>query len=77
MTTTALKAVESQTAGELNPRTVREEAGLSPEEMADLLGMGLYGYQSWEAGRRRPGGPARQMLKLIDDDVAKVKAVLA
>lgn len=80
MTTPALKAVTqptSATPAELSPREVRESADMTQEEMAEVLNMSLFGYQSWEAGRRRPGGPARQMLKLIEDDPEHVKRVVA
>lgn len=66
--------VKTQTARE--PRPVREDAGLSVQEMADLMGMGLDGYQSWENGLRRPGGPAVRLLQLIDNDPKGVIAVL-
>ena len=52
---------------ELDPRRVRESAGLEPAEMAKLMGMGEYGYTAWERGIRKPGGPAFQLLKVIAD----------
>lgn len=50
----------------LNPRTVRDKAGLNVSEMADLMGMSEVGYVSWENGTRRPGGPAYKLLFLLD-----------
>lgn len=76
---TALKTVETDPETEpadLNPREVREKAGLSQTEMAELMDMSPFGYQSWENGQRRPGGPARRLLKLIDADAAQVQRVL-
>jgi DNA-binding transcriptional regulator YiaG len=49
----------------ISPADVREKAGLSTAEMADLLGMSASGYSQWEAGTRRPGGPAYRLLHLI------------
>lgn len=51
---------------ELCPREVREKAGLEISEMADAMGMGEYGYGAWERGIRQPGGPAFQLLKVIN-----------
>ncbi len=50
----------------LNPRTIRDKAGLNVSEMADLMGMSEVGYVSWEKGTRRPGGPAYKLLFLLD-----------
>ncbi len=52
----------------LDPRSVREKAGLSEQDMARLLGMSADGYRLWENGQRRPGGPAYKLLGLIDGD---------
>ncbi|MCG6904152.1 MAG: helix-turn-helix domain-containing protein [Rhodobacter sp.] len=74
MTMTDLKNPESPKADKtrpasplkaLSPAQVREKAGLSPVEMAKLLGMSPTGYGQWEAGTRRPGGPAYRLLYLI------------
>lgn len=48
-----------------DPRTVRENANLSAEEMADLIGMNVNGYRLWENGHRQPGGPAFKLLGLM------------
>ena len=61
----------------INPRTVREKAGLSVEEMAGLMAMSEFGYSAWEQGHRRPGGPAHQLLRLLADDPKAVAKVLA
>ena len=56
----------------LEPKSVREAAGLSLPEMADLLGMGESGYAQWEKRTRSPGGPAYRLLFLLSknpDDV--------
>ena len=48
------------------PLEVREKAGLTVEEMAELIGMSESGYELWENGTRRPGGPAFKLLALLD-----------
>lgn len=60
----------------LEPEAVRRAAGLSAEDMAELLGMGDYGYTAWERGARKPGGPAQRLLALIATDPAKMIAAL-
>ncbi len=87
--TTALKQSRTtdidtgETAGstpeseDLDPSRVREKAGLSVEEMANLMAMSEFGYSAWERGHRRPGGPAYQLLRLLDDDPATVAKALA
>lgn len=52
----------------LDPRAVREDAAISEEDMAHLLGMSTSGYRLWENGQRRPGGPAFKLLGLIARD---------
>ena len=52
----------------LDPRAIREEAALSEQDMADLLGMSANGYRLWENGQRQPGGPAFKLLGLIARD---------
>lgn len=59
-----------------DPKPVREKAGLTSEEMAGLMGMSRYGYEAWENGTRRPGGPAFRLLHLIADDPARTIAAL-
>lgn len=51
---------------EILPERVREKLGLSVAEMAELVGMSEFGYRNWEAGSRRPGGPALKLVALLD-----------
>ena len=60
-----------------NPKSVREKAGLDQPAMAALLGMSASGYRAWEAGQRRPGGPAFRLLALIEADPKGTMAKLA
>lgn len=61
---------------ELDPKTVRQKAGLTAEEMASLMAMSGFGYTAWENGTRRPGGPAYQLLRLLDENPATVAKAL-
>jgi DNA-binding transcriptional regulator YiaG len=61
---------------EIDPKSVREKADLSQDEMAALMGMSAFGYKSWEDGVRRPGGPAFQLLRMIDKDPAAAISTL-
>jgi len=76
MTTMTSEKKSKTTTPEIEPRQVREAAGLSQTEMAALMGMSLNGYQLWEQGARRPGGPARRLLQLIAADPKMVIATL-
>ena len=81
MTKTLRKPLEGTPAtdsadAELKPQTVREKAGLELAEMAKLMGMGEFGYGAWERGTRRPGGPAYQLLKVINAAGPQVLPIL-
>lgn len=52
----------------LTPAAVRAKAKLGKAEMAALLGMSEFGYNQWEVGTRRAGGPAYRLLHLIARD---------
>ena len=62
---------------QIDPKDVRAKTGLAPGEMAALMGMSEYGYNAWEAGHRRPGGPAYRLLALISADPDTTTARLA
>lgn len=61
-----------QTSIQLDPKTVREGANLSEDEMADLIGMSVHGYRLWENGQRQPGGAAFRLLGLMAQDTAEI-----
>src|SRR5260221_14269093 len=42
---------------------VRERLGLSPQELADLLGISRRTLENWEQGRRAPTGAAKVLIK--------------
>jgi len=44
---------------------VRQSMGLSQAQFAVLLGISVRTLQNWEQGRRRPRGPAAQLLRVV------------
>ena len=49
-------------------KAVRRRLGLSQAAFAARFGVNLRTVQDWEQGRRRPEGPARLLLAVIDRD---------
>lgn len=45
---------------------IREKLDLSQSEFALLIGVSVATLQNWEQGRRRPGGPARALLRIAE-----------
>lgn len=45
---------------------IRKRSGLSQAEFARSIGVALGTLRGWEQGRRRPEGPARVLLALIE-----------
>lgn len=45
---------------------IRARAGLSQERFAAQIGVPVATLRNWESGRRRPDGPARVLLALIE-----------
>lgn len=48
-------------------RALRERTGLSQDEFADRFGLSLRTLQEWEQRRRVPDGPARLLLRIIEE----------
>ena len=61
----------------LDPREIRERAGLTSAEMALLMRMSLSGYLKWEKGRRTVSGPAATLFILIAKEPEAVNRVLS
>jgi putative transcriptional regulator len=51
---------------EVDVRRVRRKLGLSQAEFAGKFGFTPASVKNWEQGRRRPEGPARVLLAVID-----------
>ncbi len=47
---------------------IRERTGLSQTQFARLIGVSKRTLENWEQGRRRPTGPARALLRLVETD---------
>ena len=60
----------------MSAREVRENANLTPAQMASLMGMSLSGYRKWEQGTRRVSGPAATLLRVIEMEPEAVKRAL-
>ncbi len=52
---------------------IRAQSGLSQREFARSIGVAVGTLQGWEQGRRRPEGPARVLLALIEKRPAIVQ----
>ena len=47
---------------------IREQTGLSQKDFARLMGVSKRTLENWEQGRRKPTGPARALLKIVETD---------
>ena len=55
---------------------IRAKSGLSQEEFARSIGVAVGTLRGWEQGRRRPEGPARVLLALIEKQPSIVQDML-
>ena len=49
-------------------KAIRAKTGLSQSGFANVLGVSKRTLENWEQGRRHPTGPARALLKIVDND---------
>lgn len=56
---------------------IRARAGLSQAEFARSIGVAVGTLRGWEQGRRRPDGPARVLLALIEKRPGIVQSELS
>ena len=49
-------------------RAIRERTGLSQDKFATLIGVKSSTLRNWEQGRRRPTGPAKALLRILEAD---------
>jgi putative transcriptional regulator len=47
---------------------IRAKLGLTQEQFAELCGVSVATLRNWEQGRRRPRGPSRALLSLVDQE---------
>jgi putative transcriptional regulator len=55
----------------------RKKLGMSQNVFAETFGFSVGTLRNWEQGHRRPHGPTRILLKVIDKEPEAVKRVLA
>lgn len=68
--------VISHVPGDVDVKAIRLRQRLSQSEFARRYGFTLDSVQNWEAGRRRPEGPARILLTVIDREPEAVRRAL-
>jgi len=49
-------------------KLIREKVGLSQNRFAMLIGVSKRTLENWEQGRRHPTGPAKALLRILDND---------
>lgn len=57
-------------------KAIRKRLGLSQAAFAQRFGFSLDSVQNWESGRRRPEGPARMFLTVIDREPEAVQRAI-
>jgi putative transcriptional regulator len=62
---------------EIDVKAIRRKLGMSQSQFAASFGFGIDAVRNWEQGRRRPEGPARVLLKVIEHDPEAVRRALA
>ena len=61
----------------INVRAIREKTGMSQQKFCATFGISLGTLRHWEQGLRSPRGPARVLLKVVDNDPNAVIRVVA
>lgn len=64
-------------AGDLDVAAVRRKTGLSQARFASAFGVSKATLVKWEQGQRRPTGPARVLLRVIDRNPGVVMEAVA
>jgi putative transcriptional regulator len=57
-------------------KEIRKKTGLTQEKFCLLIDVNLGTLRNWEQGRREPTGPAKALLKAINNDPQHVLAAL-
>jgi len=58
-----------------NVSEIRAKFGISQEEFASRFGLSLRTLQQWEQKRRAPDGPAKLLLRIIENEPAIVEQI--
>ena len=51
-----------------DPKAIRERLDLSQSRFAAIIGVSIRTLQNWEQGHRKPEGPAKALLRVVDRD---------
>ena len=70
------EAVQVHVPATVDVRAVRRRLGMSQSAFAARFGVELRTVQNWEQGQRRPEGPARVLLQVIDREPEAVLRAL-
>ena len=73
----AARSEDSRTLDASYARTVRGRTGLTQAAFAARIGVPVETVRNWEQGKRSPRGPARALLKVIEEAPDAAFAVLA
>jgi putative transcriptional regulator len=73
----AARAAEARRDDAAYARTVRGRTGLTQSAFAARIGVPVETVRNWEQGKRSPRGPARALLKVIEQAPDAAFAVLA
>ena len=58
------------------PREIRENAGITQQQMASLIGMDLPKYQEWEADMQELDAPTASLFQILEKEPEAVKRTL-
>lgn len=58
-------------------KEIRKKTGLTQAKFSLILDVNLGTLRNWEQGRRQPAGPAKALLRAINNDPTHVLAALA
>jgi putative transcriptional regulator len=72
----AMARGEAWLAWPTDARAVRRRLGLSQPAFAGLFGVSVWTLRNWEQGRRRPDGPARALLRIIEREPEAARRAL-
>jgi putative transcriptional regulator len=70
------KGGRTTTRDEVDVRKIRAATRLSQAKFASLLSIEVATLRNWEQGRRQPAGPARALLRAIQNDPVAVLRAL-
>jgi len=73
----AARAMGSRGTDAVYARTVRGRTGLTQSAFAARIGVPVETVRNWEQGKRSPRGPARSLLKVIEEAPDAAFAVLS